>query len=295
MSSSNNLFQQGEPWLIDTNDNIIKIVEGGTRIIFLPNLYPTMVSGTTCDNPAIEIEGRNTNCISRKTNWKTATPVLNGRQQSMRMCNRSYSSLVYRGGINKNEIKSQIFLSLVMDNSFTRILVKTSSCLCLIPFRFFSSSKPKNEKITNTPLETKVLTCEKVNIAKINDASRHIKISYSQVFDIASLVAGYDRTKANISGIDAETKADISEVRLKNLIKDLRRQTYKPKPNKKISIPKPGGGVRYLGIASAIDKVVQGTILNLLEPLTESIFYDNNGGFRPRKGCHDLLHKIKYG
>jgi len=146
-------------------------------------------------------------------------------------------------------------------------------------------------------LETKVITYKNIeaSIAKINDTSKQKKILYSQVFDIVSLTAGYDRTKANIRGIDGEVKADISETRLANLAKDLKRQTYKPKPNKRISIPKPGGGVRYLGIASAIDKVVQGTILNLLEPLTERIFYENSGGFRPNKGCHNLLHKIKYG
>jgi retron-type reverse transcriptase len=119
------------------------------------------------------------------------------------------------------------------------------------------------------------------------DSSIQTKILYSQVFDIESLKAGYERTRHNV--------ADISEQRLANLAKDLRRQTYKPKPNKRVAIPKPDGGVRYLGIASAIDKVVQGTILNLLEPLAEKRFYENSFGFRPGKGCHSALHKIKYG
>ena len=72
-------------------------------------------------------------------------------------------------------------------------------------------------------------------------------------------------------------------------------QKYRPKPSKRIAIPKPGGGVRYLGVSSQIDKVVQGALLNKLEPVFEPIFYEKSYGFRPGKGCHDALKEIKYG
>lgn len=59
-------------------------------------------------------------------------------------------------------------------------------------------------------------------------------------------------------------------------------------------IPKPDGGVRYLGIASAIDKVVQENLHELLKNLTEPIFSKHSYGFRPNLGCHDALYYIKY-
>jgi len=47
--------------------------------------------------------------------------------------------------------------------------------------------------------------------------------------------------------------------------------------------------MRYLGIASQIDKVVQAAILYKLEPLFENIFLDESYGFIPKRGCHDAL------
>ncbi len=86
----------------------------------------------------------------------------------------------------------------------------------------------------------------------------------------------------------------MSPRRLRKLYNDLATQKYKPKPSKRIAIPKPKGGIRYLGVASIIDKIVQGAILNFLEPLVDGTFSPSSFGFRPGKGCHDALHAIKY-
>ena len=47
--------------------------------------------------------------------------------------------------------------------------------------------------------------------------------------------------------------------------------------------------MHYLGIASDIDKIVQATVIELLVPLVDPLFYGNSYGFRPGKGCHDVL------
>jgi hypothetical protein len=121
------------------------------------------------------------------------------------------------------------------------------------------------------------------------------KILYKQVCDMASLKLGLVRIKNKSPGVDGEVKADITDERLKKLLKDLKVQKYQPRSNKRVSIPKPDGGVRHLGIASAIDKVIQATLVNLLTPIVELIFSDHSYGFRPGKGCHDALYKIRHG
>jgi retron-type reverse transcriptase len=96
-------------------------------------------------------------------------------------------------------------------------------------------------------------------------------------------------TKKSSPGIDGEVKADISDKVLLTLRKDLKAQKYKPKPNRRIPIPKLGGGIRYLGIATARDKVVQAAVKILLEKILERQFSQYSFGFRPKKGCHDAL------
>lgn len=109
-----------------------------------------------------------------------------------------------------------------------------------------------------------------------------------------TLKAGLAKVKGEKSpGVDGKTKADISPERLLKLQKYLKVQKYQPKPNKRVPIPKLGGGTRYLGIASTIDKVVQGAILVLLEPLVDPMFLDCSYGFRPNRSTHMALKEIK--
>jgi group II intron reverse transcriptase/maturase len=128
-----------------------------------------------------------------------------------------------------------------------------------------------------------------------SDASIKKKIIYKDLISVESLKKGLVRTKTGVSpGLDGETKSQITDKRLEKLSVSLANQSYKPTPVKKVGIPKPDGGVRYLGITSQIDKVVQGAILECLEPILEPIFIDTSYGFRPNKGCHDALKRIKY-
>jgi len=120
------------------------------------------------------------------------------------------------------------------------------------------------------------------------------KVSYEEVCDMVNLKAGLKNLKNKSPGIDNIIKKNIDQKRLEKLQKDLKKQKYKPKPTRRIPISKSGGGVRYLSIASAIDKVVQSVLVRLLTPSLENIFYKNSYGYRPKKGCHDALKEIKF-
>lgn len=122
------------------------------------------------------------------------------------------------------------------------------------------------------------------------------KINYAEIYNLDNLKEGLKLVKNKKSvGVDGVTKAEISEEKLIKLQKDLKKQKYKPKPSRRVCIPKPDGTQRYLGIASSIDKVVQAVLVNKLTPLVEPLFSDSSYGYRPKRGCHDALHKVRHG
>lgn len=121
-------------------------------------------------------------------------------------------------------------------------------------------------------------------------------VEYKNLIKLENLKKGLERTKNNVSpGLDGEIKSNITESRLLKLHNELSSQKYKPTPSKRVGIPRLDGGTRFLGISSQIDKVVQGALLNELEPIFEPQFFKESYGSRKGVNCHDALKEIKYG
>ncbi len=97
------------------------------------------------------------------------------------------------------------------------------------------------------------------------------------------------------SGVDGVTVKEYEanlEENIKELVDGMRAWKYRPKPVRRVYIPKPDGKRRPLGIPTVEDKVVQMGIKKILEAIFEVDFCDVSYGFRPKRSCHQALNVL---
>jgi len=100
------------------------------------------------------------------------------------------------------------------------------------------------------------------------------------------------RVKANkgSAGIDGMTVDELPDYAELLVIREqLLSGTYMPKPVKRVEIPKPDGGVRKLGIPTALDRFVQQAVMQVLQRQWDRTFSDSSFGFRPGRSTHQAV------
>jgi group II intron reverse transcriptase/maturase len=120
---------------------------------------------------------------------------------------------------------------------------------------------------------------------------------YRQLYNPELYLYAYARLYSNdgamTQGATHETVDAMSLKKIETIIDTVRHERYRWTPVKRIYIPKKSGKMRPLGIPSWSDKLLQEVIRLILEAYYEPQFSDLSHGFRPRRGCHTALTKVK--
>jgi RNA-directed DNA polymerase len=98
---------------------------------------------------------------------------------------------------------------------------------------------------------------------------------------------------AGIDNQSARAVYEDQEQTIQKLEQELRTGQYQPRAVKRVWIPKPGSQEkRPLGVPTVRDRIVQGAVLQVIEPIFEREFAPQSYGFRPGKGCKDALRRV---
>jgi RNA-directed DNA polymerase len=140
---------------------------------------------------------------------------------------------------------------------------------------------------------------QKLHQAAKKDLRRTFGILYDKVCWWEVLWTSWIRVQQNqgAPGVDGRTiraiKADGEVQFLQNLQQELTAKRYKPQPIRQVFIKKANGKLRPLGIPTVRDRVVQGAVKLILEPIFETNFMPESYGFRPRRSCQDALKAVR--
>ena len=113
-----------------------------------------------------------------------------------------------------------------------------------------------------------------------------------------NLNRAYKRVKRNkgaggVDGMEVDELLQYLKDNGEEIRKSIVEGTYRPQPVRRVEIPKDNGKKRKLGIPTAVDRVIQQAIAQVLIPIYEPKFAETSYGFRPKRSAHDALRKCK--
>jgi group II intron reverse transcriptase/maturase len=140
-----------------------------------------------------------------------------------------------------------------------------------------------------------ILTVIRTRGAKGLPLERLYRLLFNRELYLQAYARLYPNTGAMTKGSTSETVDGMSLAKIDELIAELRSETFKWTPVRRVYIPKHNGKTRPLGIPTWKDKLLQEVMRLILEAYFEPQFSDHSHGFRPNRGCHTALSRIENG
>lgn len=128
------------------------------------------------------------------------------------------------------------------------------------------------------------------------NAGRQVSGLLEEIVSAGNLNRAYKRVKRNkgAGGVDGMRVEELLQYLRDNgdeIRESIKAGDYEPQPVRRVEIPKDNGKTRKLGIPTAVDRVIQQGIAQVLTPIYEPKFAETSYGFRPRRSAHDALRK----
>jgi len=137
--------------------------------------------------------------------------------------------------------------------------------------------------MSNHPLVEEHSTPEEVQLIERLVERKNMMKAYSKVMRNKG-AAGID--KMSVESLNAYLKRNWPKIK-----EQLVSGEYTPKPALRVEIPKPGGGIRQLGIPTVLDRMIQQAIHQILSPIFEPEFSTSSFGFRPGRSAHEAIRR----
>jgi RNA-directed DNA polymerase len=115
-----------------------------------------------------------------------------------------------------------------------------------------------------------------------------------EVCDGENLQSAWKRVRRNqgspgVDGMIIDDAKDYLREHWPSIRSQLLDGTYQPQPVKRVEIPKPGGGIRKLGVPSVVDRLIQQAVLQVLQEQWDPTFSEHSYGFRPGRSAHQAV------
>ena len=138
--------------------------------------------------------------------------------------------------------------------------------------------QPTFDKLYSDSQNGKIFT----NLLEVISSEENIRLAYRNIKKNGG---------SSTTGIDKLSIKDIENMSIESYVNIIKRKLtwYKPKPVKRVEIPKPNGKIRPLGIPTIVDRLVQQCILQVLEPICEAKFFERSNGFRPNRSAEQAI------
>lgn len=228
-------------------------------------------------------------------------------------CNRFFCSIVKTNSRNfEAGYRSEVIVAVNANKNTQKALVVTDCQVLQLELRDKAKGllKSYNKTIKKASLKVqKIFTIDNIakayyeldcllSIVRYNKSTgnRNKLPLFKSLTNPCYLLIAYSSLKKNNSygGVDDIPVAGVTLAGIIGIAEKLKCKSYKPKPTKRVFIPKSNGKMRPLGIASSEDIIVQQAMKLVLNVIYENEFLDCSHGFRQTKSCHTALEYIYY-